>query len=106
MSDIHSRYFDEIIRRYFDETLFSEKFNDIWTKYMYFLIKNDESLENFKSHQEHQKKFNSESVYNRKYLKTKINLIREKSTRIFNIKKIPKGPQCVCLSVILTDSVY
>ena len=69
-------------RRDFDET-----------KYMFFLIKDDELLEKYNEIQEKvknsiKKEFNSEPVSNEKYLKTKKkNLLMEKSTQIFPIIK-------------------
>ena len=53
------------------------------------------------------KEFDSEPVYNEKYLKAKIKFYNGKiSTSFFN-HKIPKvGSQFICLSVILIDSVF
>ena len=42
---------------------------------------------------------NSEPVHNKKYLKTEIKSYKGR----INIKE---GSQCICISVILTDSVY
>ena len=81
-------------RRDFDET-----------KYMSFSIKDDELLEKYneiweKVGNSSRKEFDSEPVYNEKYLKTKM-------TQIFITKKILKeGSQRICLPVILTDSVF
>ena len=61
---------------------FLEKYNEIWEK-----VSN--SI----------KKVNSEPRHNKKYLKTKIKSYKGK----FNTKE---GPQCIYISVILTDSVY
>ena len=53
------------------------------------------------------KEFHSEPVYNEKYLKTKIISYTGKINKDFYNKKIPKeGSQCICLSVILINSVY
>ena len=53
------------------------------------------------------KEFNTVPVYNKKYLKTKIKSYKVKINIIFYNNKIPKeGLQCICLSVILIDSVY
>ena len=53
------------------------------------------------------KEFNSELVYNEKYLKTKKKPCRRKISTNFHKNKIPKeGCQCIRLSVILIDSVY
>ena len=49
----------------------------------------------------------SEPVYNAKYLKTKIKSYKGKINTNFPNNKIPKeGSQCICLLVILIDSVY
>ena len=89
----YSKYFDEI-------------------KYMSFLIKDDNFL---KKHDEIwekltkgiKKRFDSEPVYSEKYLETKIKYYEGKTNTNFNSDKIPKeGSQCICLSVILIDSVF
>ena len=52
------------------------------------------------------KGFDSEPVHNEKYLKTKIKSYEEKISTNFRKDKISKeGTQCICLSVILIDSV-
>ena len=88
-------------RRNFDET-----------EYMSFLIKDDELLEKYN---EIWKEFNNcikkgsdiEPVYNGKYLKTKIKSYEEKINTNFPSDKIPKeGSQCICLSIILINSVF
>ena len=51
--------------------------------------------------------FVSEPVYNKKYLKTKIKSCEGKINTNCHNDRIPKeGSECICLSVILTDSVY
>ena len=51
--------------------------------------------------------FENKPVYNEKYLKTKIKFYNEKINTNFHNNKIPKDdPQCICISVILVDSVY
>ena len=46
-------------------------------------------------------------MYNEKYLKTKIKFYKGKINTNFHHDKIPKkGSQCICLSVILIDSVF
>ena len=51
--------------------------------------------------------FENKPVYNEKYLKTKIKFYNEKIDTNFHNNKIPKDdPQCICISVILVDSVY
>ena len=88
-------------RRDFDET-----------KYISFLIKDDELLEKYNEIWEKvkssiKKKFYSEPVYNEKYVKAKIKSYDGKINTIFYNNKIPKeGSQFICLSVILIDSVY
>ena len=88
-------------RRVFDET-----------KYMSFLIRDVELFEKYneiweKVSNSSKKGFYSEPVYNEKYLKTKIKSYEWKINPHFRNDKIPEeGSQCVCLSVILTDSVY
>ena len=68
-----------------------EKYNEIWEK-----VKN--SIK---------KEFDSEPVYNEKYLKAKIKSQNGKINMKFHNNKIPKeGSQCICLSVILIDSVF
>ena len=51
--------------------------------------------------------FDTKSVYNEKYQKTEIKSYNGKINTNFNNNKIRKeGCQCICLSVILIDSVY
>ena len=53
------------------------------------------------------KGFDSELVYNEKYLKNIIKSCKEKTNKKFHNKKISKeDSQCICLSLILIDSVY
>ena len=50
------------------------------------------------------KEFDSEPIYNEKYLKTKIKSDkRKKLTHTFMLKE---GSQCICLSVVLIDTVF
>ena len=52
------------------------------------------------------KEFDSEPVYNEKYLKAKIQSYNWKISTNFYNNKIPKeDSQCICLSIILIDSV-
>ena len=54
-----------------------------------------------------QKRFDSESVYNEKYIKAKIKSYNGKMNTNFHNIKIPKeGSQFICLSVFLIDSVF
>ena len=88
-------------RRDFDET-----------KYMSFLIKDDELLEKYNEIWEKvknnlKKEFDSEPVYNEKYLKAKIKSYNGKiNTSFYNNKIAKEGSQCICFSVILIDSVF
>ena len=88
-------------RRDFDET-----------KYISFLIKDDELLEKYNEIWEKvknslKKEFDSEPVYNEKYLKAKIKSYNGKINPNFLDNKIPKeSSQFICLSVILIDSVF
>ena len=51
------------------------------------------------------KVFNSEPVYNNKYIKTEIKIYNHKVCTNFLDNKIPKdNGYCACLSVILLDS--
>ena len=53
------------------------------------------------------KEFDSEPVYNEKYLKAKIKSYNGKINTNFHNNKIPReGSQFICLSVILIDSVF
>ena len=68
-----------------------EKYNKIWEK-----VRN--SIKN---------EFDSEPIYNVKYIETRITSYNGKIKTNFNNNKIPKeGSQCICLSVILIDSVF
>ena len=79
---------------------------------MSFLIKDDELLEKYNEIWEKvknriRKEFDSETVYNEKYLKAKIKSYNGKINTNFHNNKIPKeGSQFICLSVILIDSVF
>ena len=68
-------------RRDFDET-----------KYISFLIKDDEKHNEIweKVRNSIKKEFDSEPVYNEKYLRTKINSYKEKATQIFTVIKYQK----------------
>ena len=53
------------------------------------------------------KGFGSKLVYIKKYLKTKMKYYEGKSNTNFDCDKVPKeGSQCICVSVILIDSVF
>ena len=82
------------------------------TRYMSILIKNDELLEKYieiwnKVSKVIEKGFDSEPVYNDKYLKTKIKSCEGKINTNFHDDKVPKeGSQYTSLTVILIDSVF
>ena len=64
-------------------------------KYLYFLIKDNKLLEKYKEIQDKvskfvEKIFDSEHIYNGKYLKTKIKSYERKINTIFIIKKCQK----------------
>ena len=88
-------------RRHFDET-----------KYMPFLINDDELLEKYnniweKIKNDIKKEFDSEPVHNKNYLKAKIKSYNGKDNTSFNNNKISKeGSQFISSSVILIDSVF
>ena len=81
------------------------------TKYMSFLIRDDELLEQYdkiwdKVRNSMKKGFDSEPVYNEKYLKTKTKSYDENISTNFYCDKVPKeGSQCIFLSIIFIDSV-
>ena len=53
------------------------------------------------------KEFNSELVYNDKYIKARIKIYNNKVYTNFQHNKIPKDNEyCACLSVILVDSIF
>ena len=78
---------------------------------MSFLMKNDELLKTYKIWKKFKntmdKTFDSDPVYNEKYLKAKIKSYNGKITTNFHNNKIPKeGSQCICLSVLLINSGF
>ena len=82
------------------------------TKCMSFFIKDQKLLEKYdqickKVSNIIKKEFDSNPVYNENYIKTKIKSYNGKINTNFHNNKITKeGCQCICLSVILIDSVY
>ena len=82
------------------------------TKYISFLIQDDELLENYNKIWEKvkdslKKEFDSEPVFNEKCLKAKIKSYIGKTNTKFHNNKIPKeGYQFICSSVISIDSVF
>ena len=89
---------------------YKRNFNE--TKYMSFLIKDDELLEKYNTIWEKVisiiiRGFDSDPVYNNKYLKNKIKSYEGKINTNFHNDKMPKeGFHCICLSVVLIDSVF
>ena len=74
------------------------KDNELLEKYYEIWEKNKNSIK---------KEFDSEFIYNRKYLKAKIKSYNGKINTNFHNNKIPKvGSNFICLSVILIDSVF
>ena len=79
---------------------------------MSYLIKDDELLKQHNKIWKNVKntickEFDSDPVYNKKYLKAKIKSYNGKINTNFHNDKIPKeGSQCICLSVILINSVF
>ena len=82
------------------------------TKYVSSLIKDDKLLEKYNRIQKKvkiviEKEFDSEPVYNEKYLKAKANSYNRKINTNFDNNKIPKEcSQFICLSVTLIVSVF
>ena len=80
-------------------------------KCMSFLIKDEKLLEKYNGIWKNvsniiKKEFDSKSVCNEKYLKPKIKSYNGKINTNFHNNKIPReGSQCICLTVILIDSV-
>ena len=81
-------------------------------KYINVLVNNKEILKKYskiwnKIKSLIKKEFNSEPVYNDKYIKTKIKIYNNRVYTNFQHNKIPKDNEyCACLSVILLDSVF
>ena len=82
------------------------------TEYMSFLRKDDELLQKYNEIWEKvsnniKKYFDSDPVCNEKHLKIKIKSYKGKINAKFDNYKIQReGSQCICLPVILIDSVY
>ena len=76
---------------------------------MYFLIKNNKLLEKYsrirdKVSKSIKKRFDSEPVYNEKYVKTKTKSCEGKINTNSHDDKVPKeGSKYICLSVMLID---
>ena len=82
------------------------------TKYISFFIRDDEFFEKYNEVWEKvknslKKEFDSEPVYNEKYLKAKTKSCNGKINTIFHNNNIPKeGSQFICLSVLSIDSAF
>ena len=82
------------------------------TKYMPFLMKDDKLLEKYNEIWEKvknpiKKEFDSEPVYNEKYLKAKIKSYNGKiDINIYNNKISKEGSQFICLLLVLIASVF
>ena len=87
------------------------KYFDSNNKYVNFLVHDKELLKKYNAKWNRirnllKREFNNESVYNDKYIKSKINLYNIKVNTNFHGNKIPEENECYeCLSVILLDSV-
>ena len=79
---------------------------------MYILIKDEKSLEKYneiwkKVSNIIEKEFDSNSVYNEKYIKTKTKVYNKKiNTDFLGNKMWKEGSEYICLSVFLLGSVY
>ena len=88
------------------------KYFDQNSKYMNLLVNDKEILKKYtdirnKIKSQIKKEFNSEPVYFDLYIKTKIKVYNDKVYTNFQHNKIPKDNEyCVCLSVILLDSIF
>ena len=90
-------------------SVYRRDFNE--NKYMSFLIKNEKLLEKYNEIWDNfsnsmKKGFDSEPIYNEKYIKTKIKFYEGKiNTNFHGDKVIKEGSQCICLLAILIHSV-
>ena len=88
------------------------KYFDKNDKYINFLVSDKKILEKYseiwnKIKRLIKKEFNSEPVYNDKYIKTKIKIDNDKVHTDFQNNRIPKDNEyCACLYVILLDSIF
>ena len=53
-----------------------------------------------------QKKIASDPVFDEKYLKTKTKSNKGRISTIFNNKVLKEGSECICVSLIVTDSIF
>ena len=77
------------------------------TKYMSFLIKDDQLLKQILKSGIKSAFVLNEPVYNKKHFKNKIHFYEGKTNTNFHDNgMLKKVSHCICLSVILTDSVF
>ena len=90
----YAKYFDKnnkYINLLVNDKKILKKYSEIWNKIKSFI----------------RKEFNSEPVYNDKYIKTKIKIYNNRVYTNFQHNKIPKDKEYfACLSVILSDSIF
>ena len=90
-------------------TFFTEKCYDGQSKWMYFLIENDDLIKKYntiwdKFGADIKKEFDSDPGYSKNYLKTKIKSYGDEVTYLYD-KEIPKvDSNHTCLAVIILDS--
>ena len=88
------------------------KYFDKNSKYMNLLVNDKEILEKYTEICNKiiiliKKDFNSEPVYNDKYIKTRTKIYNYRVYANFQHNKIPKDKEyCACLFVILLDSIF
>ena len=76
------------------------------TKWMYFLIEDDDLFEKYNTIGIKSTQFDSERFYNKNYLKTKIKPHSDEVTDFFN-ENVPKlDSNHTCLTVIILDSAF
>ena len=106
---MHDDYKFKPLGMIFPKTKAYVKSYDGQTKWMYFLIKDDELMEKYnticdKVSADIKKEFDSKPVHNKKCLKTKIKSNNDETTDFHN-KEIPKaGSNYIYLAVIKVDS--
>ena len=82
---------------------------DSQTKWTYFMIEHDNLLEKYNTNQDKasadiKKEFDSEPVYNKKILKTKIKSYGDELTDFHDKEKPKEGSNNTCLAVTTIDS--
>ena len=92
------------------KTKYIKVFDD--AKTLHFLVKDEELLVKYNEMWVKiksiikRKIFHTDSVFDNKYLKTKINLYKDKITTNFNGKVSKEASEYICLSLIEIDSVF